>query len=99
MQRKETNMTAVDVQAESTAERRLSEQVRRAALSEIEARSLSDEELAPILGLSQTVLYLLSLRESWPLSLSVHVAEALGLHVDITISANGGGASPEARAA
>lgn len=92
-------MAAVDHRSESTAERRLSEQVRQAAREEIEARSLSEEELAVILDMSQTALYLLSLKESWPLALSVYVAEALDLRVDVTISANGSGAPQEARAA
>lgn len=92
-------MSAVDVQSVSSAERRLSAEVRQAALTEIEARSLSNEELASMIGFSQTALYLLTLHESWPLALSVQIAEALGLRVEVRISENGDGPSAEARAA
>jgi hypothetical protein len=79
-------MMAVDVRSEASIERRLAKQVRQAALREIEARSLSSEELAALVGASRTAVYLLSLNESWPLSVSVQVAEALGLGVELTIS-------------
>ena len=83
----------------TTAERRLSEQIRHAAICEIDARALPDVELASVLGLSQTALYLLRLKERWPLAVSVYVAESLGLHIDVTIGENGdNGASAEARA-
>lgn len=90
---------AVDTRSSYVAQRRLSEQIRQAALNEIEARSLGEEDLAEALGLSQTAVYLLSLKESWPLAVSVQIADALGLHVDVTISENGGATPPEARAA
>lgn len=92
-------MAAADLRSESRAERRLSEQVRQAALDEIEARELSDEELATTLGFSQTALYSIRLTESWPLALSVHVAEALGLWVEVKIENGGNGAPRQARAA
>lgn len=76
-----------------TATQRLARQVREAALREIDSRSLPEDELASLLGLPRTALYMLKLKESWPLSTSVHVAEALGLRVDVTIGGSGDGAS------
>jgi hypothetical protein len=80
-------VSTLELRSSDTAEKRLSGNVRQAALDEIRARSLDEEQLASILGVSQTVVYLLWLKESWPLPVSVRVADALGLHVDVTIKA------------
>lgn len=90
---------AVDIGASSASELLLSERIRQAALTQIQERNLSHEQLAKILGIPETGVYLLSLKESWPLHVSVRVAEALGLEVELTIGQNGGGVAAEDRAA
>jgi hypothetical protein len=92
-------MAAVDHRSVGITGRLLSEQVREATRVEIESRAIGDEELASLLGLSQTALYSLSLKDTWPLDLSVRIAEVLGLQVELRISPNGDGVHPEARAA
>lgn len=87
-------MTVAEFQRTDAVERRLSEEIRQAALYEIDARALDEEQLSSILGLSQTAVYLLSLKTSWPLPVSVLVADALGLRVEVTVSGNGHNGGP-----
>ncbi len=90
----------VNLRSESRSERELSHQLREAALAAIDERAIGETELAALLGVPRTGVYWLSLKESWPIDLSMRVAEALDLHVELKIGPNGtNGISAEARAA
>jgi hypothetical protein len=90
----------INLRSESRSERELSHQLREAALATINERAIDETELAALLGVPRTGVYWLSLKKNWPIDLSVRVAEALDLHIELKIDPNGtNGVTAEARPA
>jgi hypothetical protein len=79
-------VAVLETHHERAVERSLSDQIRMAALAELDARAITEQELAQLLGVSEAAVFLLSLKERWPLAVSIQVAEKLGLHIEMKIS-------------
>jgi hypothetical protein len=79
-------VAVIETHHERAVEKSLSAQIRLAALAELDARAITEQELAQLLGVSEAAVFLLSLKERWPLAVSIQVAEKLGLHIEMRIS-------------